>query len=69
VARQSHSGRQHCSAGEGEEDDDPEACMSAQADPLPGYYPLRVILLLADLAHRVPMGVLALNSEQINPKD
>ena len=28
-----------------------------------------MILLLADLAHRVPMGVLALNSEQINPKD
>ena len=68
VARQSHSGRQQCSAGE---EDDPEACKSAQADPQPGYYPERVILLvqLADLAHWVPMGVLALNSEQINPKE
>ena len=28
-----------------------------------------MILLLADLAHWVPMGVLALDSEQINPKD
>ena len=53
VARQSHSGRQQCSAGE---EDDTEVCKSAQADPQPGYYPGLVFLLvrLADLAQWVP---------------
>ena len=54
VARQSLSGRQ-CSAGEDVEDDvvdDLGVCKPAQAAPLPGYGPWRVILLLAGPPHR-----------------